>query len=162
LFKQIKNIDLGFENCEVMSIDCKSIGHLHIDEIKDSIRRIAVNSVSKMRCCEHFSLSINRNDNISYLPFDQEEWEMNKFERITQSRDIVSVGVHYEDGTSEDFYVPWEGELDYSNECQNTYENEFGDLFLVINKNKKVEDVLNNSEINDKNRMDVIWKMYNY
>lgn len=160
--EQIKKIELVLENCECVNIEGKYIGHLSMENIKRSINRVASNAIFDMSICGHFSISINRK-----AEYDESSGEelfdgfgkQSPLERLLNYPDITSVYIHFSDGKTEQFYVEWDGgECD--NDNQKTYMNEFGDLFIVIDKELKLEDVFDVEEIEDEKHMDFIWSIY--
>jgi hypothetical protein len=162
--KNINKIELVLENCEVIVVEGKNIGQLDIGDIKYSIRRTACNYIDEMLSCEHFYLTINRAGNINsktVWTLGESEQERNSFERIHRHPDITSAYIYFKDNDKpKQIYVPWDGESDYHNDAQKTYLNKFGDLFIVIEKDTKLEDVFDLEEIEHKGHMDFVWSMY--
>lgn len=163
---EIKKIELVCENCEVITLEGKHIGDLDIDNIKSSIERIACNSIREINSCDSFSISIHRDaDNINRDEtwiFGNTDGDRSPLNRLLKYNDITSVCVYFTDKTKlpKDIYVPWNDEDDYSNTYQKAYINNFGDLFIVIDKNKLLEDIFKAEEMNNEKYMESTWFMY--
>lgn len=142
---EVKQIMLIFENCESMTIPRKYIGVLFIDDIKTSISRCAINSISKSSSCESFGILIKSEyselgrDRLINLFTDAKP-----FERALQYSDITSIEVVYEDDSKEVIYVNWcdSDELwAFNNEYQSSGLNSIGDLWIEIGKDDVDESV---------------------
>ncbi len=144
--KQVKCIDIVLENCEVIRIMREHIGDFHVLDIKRSISRIAMNSVSGTLSAEEIFIQVSSeaNETTSYLT----TWSANDtkpFQRIVQSMDISAIDINYEDGSNEEVLVNWGGDSDYTNEKQTADMNEdTGDLYIAISENTTVFDYFEN------------------
>jgi hypothetical protein len=156
--KDIEKIKFVFENCESVTIEGKYIGRLFISDIKYSIQRIACNAIREMQSCNHFSISINRKaDNAKDKGLFG---NFSRLDRINMYSDITSIYVYLNDQDEpKQFYVDWDGD-DYTNQNQKVYINKFGDLFLVIDSKKTIDDVFDKEEIEDKENMNFEWSMF--
>lgn len=172
----ISKIEIGLENCEVITINGKYIGGFNVSNIHTDISRLGCNYIGKMQCCDSFMIEIFRDANVINKPFGYEDENGTYiFQRIEQYNDIVNVKIYYDEkdnnykdietGELDNVYVPYEEEnegwLGSPNKYQSTYINKFGDLYIVIDKDKKVEDVLNMDEINDEEDLEFKFGMYN-
>lgn len=113
--KKLKNIHIGFENCEVIEIPVASIDHLSLSNIADSIQFI---NHQKYYCERKIANSINISIYKNGIFNDVTDWSKeNKIERLSKFNDIVCIDLNYEDGETKQYYVPW-GEGEYNNEYQ--------------------------------------------
>jgi hypothetical protein len=139
--KEIKFIELVLENCEIIKIDKQHIGIFRIENIKRSISRVAMNSISDHKSAEEVFIQISSkaNNYNSYVT----TWSGNEtlpFTRLIKYKDITAISIHYEDDDEEYIYVPWGGESDYKNEYQSCKINEHtGDLYIIISEKENVE-----------------------
>lgn len=163
--REIEKVEIVLENCEVITVEGKYIGDFICEDIKHSINRIACNSINESYVCKNFSMSIHRSCALN----DNEEWTMgtldrkrNPLERINNYRDITSIYIHFTDEKKEPkhIYVKWNDDCEWSNYYQKTHINQFGDLFIVVSEDLKFSDVFDMREIEDKNSINWIWKMY--
>lgn len=139
---EIKSIEIVLENCEAIRIDRENLGYFNIDNIKRSISRMAMNSVSDYLSAEKIFIQISsKANNHSSFIFTCHEGEVTPFDRILKYSDITSVVVNYENETSEEIYVDWGGDSDYTNPYQSVAINEkTNDLYIVISKNDEVHE----------------------
>lgn len=135
---EIKQIQLVFENCESIEIDRKYIGDLKIDNIKESICRVASNSISSFKTCKVFLLSVN------HLADTKQS-----IKRLLQYNDITSVIVLFEDGSKDSFRVKWNYDDSQYNRYQETYRNKYGDIFVVISKKLNLRDFYNEEDMDN-------------
>lgn len=157
--KEVSFIDLGFENCEVVTFKKEHVGVFRVTDIKKSVGRIALNSISEMYTCEELMIQIsskaNTQDSFS-LTFD--EGKVLPFERLSNHEDVVSVGIHYEDGSELDVYAKWGGNSDYQNPHQTSEIHETtGDFYLCISDTQTVKEVFKDYLSNNKNSF---WEAY--
>ena len=161
--EDIKSVEFILENCEMITIDGKYIGNFYLGDVSYSINRIACNSIEELYWTNNFYISINRKadkkENIKYT-LGEINKNRNIFNRLTSYPDITSITVNFSNGKSKSFYVDWNEDDEQNNSYQKTYVNDFGDLFMVINKNKNIEDIWDLNEINDKESIDFQWDMY--
>lgn len=146
--KRIKSIRFVFENCECFSIDAKYLGEFELSDIHKCIHRIAANCIAKMDCANTVAIEIFSEGNKEYSPFDViRDEDETLFDRLNMYHDITSIDIIYDDDTSEMYYVDYEG--DETNEYQKNYMNNFGDMYIVISKDKGIFDFFDEDEIND-------------
>ena len=164
--KELKSVEIVLENCETILIDRKYIGEIECDNIKKSISRRACNSISVVNTCETFAIQINNklseNEDSTWIFGTLADEKRNPIERLISFNDITSICFKFvdEEDESEQIYVNWGGDSEYSNEYQKSYKNNFGDLFIVISKNKSIEDIFCVEKIEEENSRDFLWKMY--
>ena len=171
----ISKIELGLENCEVITIDGKYIGAFDVSNIQTHIRRMGCNYIGKYNSCESFAIEIHRSGNTVNKPFGIEDVGHNEsiFDRLLKYRDITSVTVYYDKkndkyedidtGEKADFYVPYEDEVEGAlgspNVNQKCYINSFGDLYILISKNETLEDYFDMDEIEDEDMLSFHFSM---
>lgn len=163
----VKEIEIGFENCEVMTFNKNIIGALYIDDIQTSIRRVACNAIEKFQIAKTFAIELFDEGNEDYYPLDvqEDDWKTKKFARIMQYDDITTVDVIYEDDSRESFYVDYdagkdEDSLGAPNMNQKTYLSELKNLYLVISATKNLDDYFDKAKINDADNISFIKEMY--
>ncbi|EPD81343.1 MULTISPECIES: hypothetical protein [unclassified Paenibacillus] len=142
--KDIVRIELVLENCECIEVDRKYISSLHIDGIKSSI--IAnKNSIVKSDHCSYFFLAANRNGNECYGDYGNSQ---GTYKRLGEG-DITSVNILYDNHTEETYYTAWSDESNQVNKWQDSYINQFGDIFITICESKSIEDNHIKKDLND-------------
>lgn len=162
--EQIDKIEIVLENCEIITIKGEYIGDLDIKDIRYSIGRIGCNYIDEAYTCEHFSMSINNDasldDKVKFTLGDVDE-RRNPLERIMQCNDIVSIDVYFKDKKQpKEIYMPWDGDDNQDNEYQKTYMNQFGDLYIVVDREADIKDFFDLETIEDKECRDVLWDMF--
>lgn len=142
--RQVKYIDILFENCETLRIPRNRIGNLYIGDIKTYIRRVACNSISKC----------TRADSIMIEIFNMEN-KSNNIKRILSKNDITAVYVIYEDDREECYYTDYE-EPEGQEDCvgaenvnQKVYVSKPGNIYITIGNDVKIEDYISEENIED-------------
>lgn len=129
--KDIKSIELGFENCDGMVIPVEFLKDIVLKDIKKHIRRTAINAVWEYEKAEYFKVEIKKefdgDFNESYLGDNSST----RFQRIAYG-DVALVRINFDEKDYKDIYVKWEGESAYQNESQSTSTNNNGDLVVII------------------------------
>lgn len=162
--KELKTIEIGFENCESITISKNMIGEFNLDDTRPIIRRIACNSISKYWAAGEIQMELFRCKNQTYKPFGQLE-EQDMLERVSQYRDITSIDIIYEDGTTEFYLVDYdegenEGCLGAENINEDLYVSELGNVYICISRcKKKVADYFDLNEINNAETVELRKKM---
>ena len=168
--RNIAKVDIVLENCEYITLDAKYFGELFVDGIYEQIKRIACNSISNMKSAKEVAIEIFKEANeVDYCPFGQDE-KVKIFDRLTQYNDITSLTFYYEkknedddkkkkknketEYDKEDIYINWYGDSDNENESQISYISSQGNLYIVIAKDKNVEDFFDAVSIEDVEDMD--------
>ena len=169
---KVKNVTLCFENCDWVTIDGKYIGDLIVDDLHTCFRRIACNAIDKIETAKTIAIEIHKDANKERYQFDQEHipsFKQKTFDRIEEYDDITSIQFELEETYVEDGEVPrvdhydycvnWVGDSEYENEAQTSYISSDGNMYLVIAKDKKIEDFFDMKEINDSQHMDFHFSM---
>ena len=150
---KLKEITFVFENCDSVTIDGYHVGHFVADNIVTSVRRLACNYIGKMDTVTTFAIEIHRYANITHYPFGCKEFRRTVFDRLEEYNDIVSVmfTIVDENGKEDkyDCYVDWTGDSEYTNDAQKTYISNAGNMYIVIDKALKIEDMFHLEQIND-------------
>ena len=164
--RDIKSIELVFENCESVTFERNVIGTVNIEDIKRVFRRIACNSISSYTTAETVAIEIFADGNAEYDPFKVDDKER-VFDRIARWIDITYIVIGYENGDAEELYVDYDsGEKDdmlgAPNVNQKTYLSDLGNLYIIISaKDVNFEDQFGSKEeLNDSERNEFIKEMY--
>lgn len=152
----VTTIEFVFENCECFEIESKHFGMFQMSNIQTKIMRIACNAINKFQTAHSIALEIFSEANIDYNPFGSVEVNK-KFDRLLAWRDITSIILHYDDNSEESYYVDYneeyEGALGAENLNQHTYKSKLGNLYIVIEKDKNIDDYFDSQEIESEESM---------
>ena len=143
----IKEIVLGFENCDEIHIDGKYVA-FEI-EATSSFRGPSDELGIKL-----LQLAIHRDANMLHYEFGQSQYPIMVFDRIISVPDITDITVVYEDDNSRSefrfpYIVEWPDDPDNFNRYQDTYLGKSGNLYIVISKDETVEDHFDESMMDD-------------
>ncbi len=136
--KEIRSIEIVFENCETAVLRPENFGFFHIGGIVRKFERIACNSIAEMATAEEVYLEIFKNS-----------VKKEVFQRLHETEDITSMHFTYGDGSKEGFYVLWSDENEFANMYQKNYISGPGHLYIVIHKTDRPEDAFDMEEINN-------------
>lgn len=155
----IKELTLIFENCDSITIPGIYIGDIFADEIKTKIQRMACNHVDKMEICNSFFVEIHPDANVQHNEFGvEEEWcKATVFNRIIRCDDITGIEIVLYDKDEEEtyeYYTNWCGVSEYKNIAQKSYISKAGWLYILIDENKELSDVLF-KEVDDEEYMEL-------
>lgn len=172
MITKLKSITFHLENCDYITIDGKYIGYFLVEDIRTSIGRVATNAIMKMDTAYTFVIEIHKDANKKRYAFGQTDCERLSemtFDRLTQYDDITSIEFELEEEYSDedktphvehyDYYVNWTGDSDYTNDSQISYISDDGNLYIVIAKDKTIEDFFDLEMINDSKSMDFYFNM---
>ncbi len=173
IIMKIKNLTLTFENCDRVTIDGKYIGDFLVDDLHTYFKRIACNSIAKIDYADTIAIEIHKDANKDRYQFDQTDypdWKQKTFDRITDYNDITSIEFEMEENNVEEdampkiecyqYYVDWIGDSEYGNDAQTSYISSDGNMYLVIAKNKSIEDFFDMESINNAEEMDFHFDIY--
>ena len=163
---RLKEITFVFENCEYITIDGKYVGYFLVDDIKTSFARIACNYIGKQVSTDTFVIEIHKDANKERCPFGITAYKQMTFDRFKEN-DITSIEFVLEKEVDENtmrtekykYYTTWTGDDWQTNDAQSTYISKDGNLYVVIAKDKKVEDFFNLEEIDDSDYMNFYFDM---
>lgn len=123
----------------------------------------------KMDTAKEFAIEIHKNANKEHLELSCESFKTTVFD-VLERGDITSIEFELEEQYVEDgkiprkeyydYYVDWCGESDYINEAQKSYISKPGHLYLVIDKNSKIDDYFDKEEIDNDETMEFQFDMY--
>ena len=148
--KEIKNIDIVLENCEVITIPKQHIGLFTIDKIKRKISRVACNAIDDYLVAKEFSVQIHKDADIeNNICENFRDYSKSPFKRLTDYNDITHIYVIYEDDTIEEFCIKWYGDSDCYNEHQYSKLGEDGHLYILCKKNGNIQKYFNGYINND-------------
>jgi len=169
---KLKSIEFILENCDSIVVDGKYIGYFDVSDIKSSISRIACNSIARMDVANTVVIETHNDANKKRHLFECDEFEEEStFDRLCAGDvtrimfDLIDefppVDSREQKIEHYDYYVDWVGcnDDDSENKAQTTYVSDLGNLYLVISKEKSVEDFFNKEEINDKDYVDFTFDM---
>ena len=110
--KEIKYIQIGLENVEVINIDVKNIEYMSIHGIaeRDTISWCD-KKIHKSKYCQSLHICINKKVDKKYSTYGGDS-DLNVFERLSKFNDIVDIT--YLDGNKnrvESIYVPWRNKV---------------------------------------------------
>lgn len=111
--KKVKSVEITFENLDYVDITAEYFGEFRISGIRTTIERLALNAILQRTKADYieFELLAQVDDvlpeltqDLSFVPDEQ----LSLLRRIANRRDITSLELHYNDGSSNQFYIPWE------------------------------------------------------
>ena len=169
---KLGKITFNLENCDSITIDGKYIREFIVDDIRTRFQRIAANAIDKIDTADTIAIEIHKDADKERYAFDQthiESFKETVFGRLTKYHDITSIEFtleadwYCEEQLSEEYsyYVNWTGDSDSSNEAQVEYISTCGHLYIVIAKDKNIEDFFDLEEINDERLVDFGFEMCN-
>jgi hypothetical protein len=134
--KDIKEIEIVFENCEAFTVPYKYVHTLIVDGFKNHILIQSNNG----RCFDYHSsdyVYLQIEDSPEIVPDVNFTNPFKK--RILQYNDITQITLVYIDDEKFNFCVPWGGDDDYTNEAQIVEVLENGRIAITISKNKETD-----------------------
>ena len=143
--KTCKKIEVNFENCEIIDIT-NAIGDFNMEGLTTSISRVAMNCISNIVSADLVQMQIYLDGELKDGFIISENVSL--CERLTH-KDIVSLNFTYEDDTEETVYVNYGGDADEYNPYQTSKIGPNGDLYIVISKDKTVDDIYTDEVIKD-------------
>lgn len=101
--KNIKEIELVFENCQTMTFKAEQIKNIHIGNISQQVNRIAANAIAMLIYSDDVMIDIEKS-----TPFTEDE--LNLLDEVS----ITFLILKDEDGNETTIYVPFKDEDDDS------------------------------------------------
>ena len=139
--KKVKSVEITFENLDYVDIPVEYFGEFRISGIRTTIERLALNAILQRTTadCVEFELLSQVDDvlpeltqDLSFVPDEQSSL----LRRIVNRRDITSLDLHYDDTTTDQFYIPWEDDKSETyNKLLHTQVNNDGNLLVTIQRN---------------------------
>lgn len=148
---KIKSIKFYFENFDHVDIDGKYIGSIYMSDFNQMIIGYGM-AVSKVNNVNKLALCIHKNANVQVVPNYMEGAPMYyTFDRLDYG-DITSVDIEFDEGAVESYHVDYQEDENGYNSCQKTYVSDIGNLHLVIDAWRDVEnywdDTIDQKEFN--------------
>lgn len=164
---KLDKVSFVLENCEIIEVDGKYIGDIQCKDIKEEFIRNACNSFDLIKYCNSFCIEIHNNANKEEYPFgiQDESLKFKVFDRLNNQKDITQIKLFWHDTYYKDgkgfakqlepitYYLNWTGDSDYINESQKTYISECGNLYIVVDENKSIENCFILEDINNNDTM---------
>ena len=132
----IKEIVLGFENCDEIHINAKYV--VFKIEATSSFHGPSGELGIKL-----LKLAIHQDANMLHYEFGQSQYPIMVFDRIISVPDITDITVVCEEHSSRNefrYIVEWSDDSDNFNKYQDTYLGKSGNLYMVISESETVED----------------------
>lgn len=166
----LKYISFMLENCDMIIIDGKYVGDFLVDDLHTTFTRTGCNCIEKIEVAKTFAIEIHRDANIVRYQHGQTQNEgcrQMTFERFC-CNDITQIEFEFSDSVREYqetdgadsycYFVDWSDD-DCINQFQKSYISKDGNLYIVIEKDKLIEDYFDIDEINDSECMDFHFDM---
>lgn len=139
--RQVKLIDITFENTEYVVIPDKYFLRFDITGIRKCIERRFINAIVEMNLVDRITFELdkeilNSTEEFECDLFTAEDMTDKQyiFKRMGMYKDITQLHLTFDDGSKEVFYTPWAEGDEYHNLNQKTYINESGNLVVDIRK----------------------------
>ena len=119
--KRAESIEITFENLDYINIPVEYFGEFYITGIRTTVERLALNAILQRTKADQIEFELlarvdvalsDMSHDLSFLP----EEKLSLLKRIENRRDIAYLDIYYDDGSSDQFYLPWE---DAESETQN-------------------------------------------
>jgi hypothetical protein len=136
--KRLESVEITFENLDYVLVPVEYFEDFYISGIRTTVERLALNVVLQRTIPDRVEIELSAridvalSDLSSDLSFTPEE-NLSLLKRIESRRDIAYLDLYYDDGSSDQFYLPWEDDQD---ECKNKLlkanYNDSGNLMITI------------------------------
>lgn len=139
--KQLKSLDIIFENCESINVPAESIEWFWINGFKHTLHFQSPNDVFDHYSADYVTLYLKNLDKIPTSTILGTELGTDIKSRIKAYKDVTQITLYYDDETDFNFCVPWGGDSDYTNEYQYVKigKDEYTDeevMYLMFSKEK--------------------------
>ena len=129
--KQITEIWLCMENCDVVKLPPESVSFLEIDGVSVLLGDLppeqkyhGIKAIFKIKY-----------EYMGYYTGTPEDMEFYSYIFSSENLNIVSVDIHYSDGSVSEYYVPWEdGASEYENALETLTRLPDGQVMIEIKK----------------------------
>lgn len=139
--KNLREITIGFENCECYSVSSEDIGNIIVSDIHSSIERVAANCVTELKTAHNVRIVFLKKANIPCIPFKDATKVTTLFSRLNSDNSITAIKFTYEDGSSEDISLVWK-------DGNNSGNNEYQKVYTTLNDDECVLVVTDNNRFN--------------
>lgn len=170
---KIEKLRFILENTDVIEVDGKYIGEINISDIRTSISRVACNAVMKMDVCHNFFVELHRDADKVRFQFGHtiDSYKQTVFDRL-QGRDITSIELTLVAPYPKDeadpyretyrYYLHWAGDRDYVNEAEQVYISKSRHMYILVNENTKIEDMVDMLNADDEEYTKHRMEMYEF
>lgn len=119
--KRAASIEMTFENLDYINIPAEYFGEFYITGIRTTVERLTLNAILQRTKADQIEFELlarvdvalsDMSHDLSFLP----EEKLSLLKRIENRKDIAYLDIYYDDGSSDQFYLPWE---DAESETQN-------------------------------------------
>lgn len=152
--KTVKEIKIIFENCESFTLQPEDVGQFQLSGITPMIQRIGCNCVAEIQLVKHVEMELFKEANMYYHFWDEEPRK--KFDRLMNWNDITGITLTYDDDSKLELYVSYKDAYDglgADNLNQHVYESSLGNLYIVVDETKTIEDCFQMSLIENEDEM---------
>ena len=140
--KRAESIELTFENLDYIHIPVEYFGEFRITGIRTTVERLAANAILQRTQVEQVEFELlaqvdaalsDMSRDLSFLP----EERLSLLKRIENRKDIACLDIYYDDGSSDQIYLPWEDTQDdrhnrHLRSLLRTKRNKNGNLTIAI------------------------------
>lgn len=145
--KEVKAIEVIFENCESFKIKKHLLLAFDIGDIHTHICRYACNFIGRYQLAGRVVLEISKEiekEDYHLFGMDSKFEKSGKYKRLCNYNDITHVNVIYDDDSTEEFSVNYheeqEGILGAENINQKTVVGKNGNIYIVIEEGSEISD----------------------
>ena len=138
--KHAESIEITFENLDYINIPAEYFGEFYITGIRITVERLALNAILQRTKADQIEFELlarvdvalsDMSHDLSFLP----EEKLSLLKRIENRRDIAYLDIYYDDGSSDQFYLPWEdAESETRNKLLQAKIVDNGNLLVTINQ----------------------------
>lgn len=142
MYKQIKSLTIGMENCDMFDVALENIATFSMHGIKDGFY-VMDGTVYHLRTAEQLCLVLKEAAD-DYTHFEADDHHEKAFKRITRWNDLTDIVVEYTDGTKDAIYVEYDdvqpGALGSPNKNQRTTINNLGQLVISVDVDREAQE----------------------
>lgn len=109
--KKVKSVEITFENLVYVDIPVEYFGEFRISGIRTTIERLALNAILQRTKADYIEFELlsqvddvlpELTQDLSFVPDEQ----LSLLRRIANRRDITSLDLRYDNGSSDQFHIP--------------------------------------------------------
>lgn len=141
--RKVESVVFMFKDYESIEIPAKYIGSIFIGDIQNNIERITLDTIQEKSTCKEFYIEVFGEFNGEYDSL----YNISIFERFMKSRDIVTLELKYDDGSSQYLSLPYRGERE--NQWQAVWISKLGNAYICISERKCLEDFISEKDANN-------------
>lgn len=138
--KKLVKLDIVLENVEFLEFNSDDILNLSIDGVTETLYyQLFDQNMFRFKKCSHLYLKVQESANsISNTTYEPEK----KFDRLLRCFDITQIELHFNDMSSEIFYVEYSDRILEINDYQETFLDNKGNLIVIISKDIAYKDAI--------------------